>query len=123
MRDARWILSGNGHELHHAAHSTHSAHAAFGHRRSLFLFGCVGDEALGCEKETGDGSRVLQSGTGNLLRVDDTGLEHIDIFAAGDIESGIAFSGQDFLDDDASFISAGSRRVNSRTSLPSSPNT
>ena len=34
-----------------------------------------------------DGGGVLESAAGDLLRVDDAGLQHVDVFAGGDVEA------------------------------------
>ena len=95
-----------GYELHHSAHSAHSAaHAAFGHSR-FFLFRNFRDEAFRGEEESGDGGSVLQSGARDLLRVDDALFEHVDVFAGCRVEALVAILGEDFLDDNAAFVTA-----------------
>src|SRR5579863_6052198 len=71
--------------LHHTAHATHAAHTT---RHSWgSLFGCVGDERIRCQEHTCDTRRVLQGGTCHLHRINDTGLEHIDVLTSQCIET------------------------------------
>src|SRR5215475_6424694 len=61
--------------------------AAAGSRRSLLLLRLLGDNRLGGEEQTGDRCSVLQRGTRHLCRVDDAGLEHVDILAVSGVEA------------------------------------
>ena len=78
-------------------------HAALWHCRSRFLLRDVHDAALRGKEHTCNRSSVLESYTGNLGRVDETGLEHVDIFIGAGIVAEIILALTDLLDDDASF--------------------
>src|SRR5215472_2179031 len=60
---------------------------AAGGGRCLLLLRLLGDHCLSGEEETGDGSGVLQRGTGDLSRVDDPRLEHVDVLAGRGVEA------------------------------------
>src|SRR5689334_16880377 len=60
---------------------------AAGGGRCLLLLRLLGDHYLGGEEETGDGSGVLQRGTGDLGWVDDPRLEHVDVLAVRGVEA------------------------------------
>src|SRR6266849_78785 len=60
------------------------------HRRrgcGLLLLRNVGDERLGGQQHRGDTGRVLQRGTGDLGRVDDSGLDHVRVVALVGVEA------------------------------------
>src|SRR3984885_15324595 len=80
-------------------HATHAAAARHG-RRLLFLRR-LGDHGLGGYHETGDRSRVLQSYAHNLRRIDDAGVQHIDILLGLGVEAeGRRLVLKHFADDD-----------------------
>src|SRR5262249_49256745 len=74
LRVARWGLE-----------IAHAATAAGGHRGGLFLLGHIRDQGLGGQDHGGDGGGVLQGATGDLDRVDDAGLDHIQVLAGNDV--------------------------------------
>src|SRR5207237_3362426 len=77
---------------HPAAHTTHPPHAAAatrGHGRAMAVLGHVGDQGFGGQDHRGDRRRVLQSAAADLHRVDDAGLDHVDIFAGDDVEADV----------------------------------
>ncbi len=47
-----------------------------------FLIVDLGDEDVGRQHQTGDAGRILQSRTGDLGRIDNTGLEHVNVLTA-----------------------------------------
>ena len=93
-------------ELHHAAHAAHSAHAAVTGDRGFFLLGDLGDEAFGGEEQTGDGRGVLEGAARDLLRVDDAGLEEVDVFAGGNVVAFGALAREDLVDHHAALETA-----------------
>ena len=68
-----------------------------------FLLLHFGDQALGGEEQAGDRGRVLQRGTGDLLRVHHTGLDEVFVFARGDVVAFVALALLDFLHDEGAF--------------------
>src|SRR5580700_5449014 len=60
---------------------------AAGGGRCLLLLRLLHDHYLGGEEETGDRSGVLQRGPGDLSRVDDPRLEHVDVLAVRGVEA------------------------------------
>ena len=56
-------------------HAVHAAHA--GGSRGCGRFGLVGDQRLGGQHHGADRRGVLQRGTGDLGRIDDTGADHV----------------------------------------------
>ena len=56
-------------------HAVHAAHA--GGSRGCGRLGLVGDQRLGGQHHGADGRGVLQRGTGDLGRIDDTGADHV----------------------------------------------
>ena len=80
----------------------------------LFLLRNFGDQAFGRQQQTGDGSRVLQRGAGDLLRVHHAGFDEVFVFAGGDVVAFVAFALLDFLHDDRAFdAGVGSQRAES----------
>src|SRR5215469_15839007 len=65
------------------------------------LLRLLGDHCLGGEEQRRDGRRVLQRGTRDLRRVDDAGLEHVDVVAGGGVEALTRGKRLDLLDHDA----------------------
>src|SRR6201993_4300773 len=53
----------------------------------LLLLPLLRDHCLSGEEQARDGRRVLQSRTGDLRRVDDAGLEHVDVLAVGGVQA------------------------------------
>src|ERR1700734_786417 len=74
IRAAVGVVRSAGLEVHVAA-------ARGGGR--LLLLRLLRDDCLSGEEQARDGRRVLQSRTGDLRRVDDAGLEHVDVLAGG----------------------------------------
>ena len=89
--------------LHHAAHVGSAAVAAAA--ATFLLLGKIGDHAVGREKETRDGSRVLESRARNLGGIDDTGLEEVAVLARADIVAVRAGRLLDVGDDESRFLS------------------
>jgi len=90
-RSALWLGSEAARPLVvHPAHAAHSSHAtaAAAHGGRLRL-GEIGDGALGGEQQGRDGGRVLQGGAGDLGRVDDAGLDHVDPLHLGGVETDV----------------------------------
>src|SRR5450756_2084198 len=75
------------------------------HRRGLFLFRSVGDEAFGREQQARDGRRVLQGRARDFLRVNHAGFHEVFIFARGDVVTFVALALLDFLHDERAFDS------------------
>jgi len=84
-----------------AAGSTTSA----GHRRLVF-FRQFRHHALCGEEQGGDAGRILQRRTGHFRGVDDSGLDHIHVFAVRNIVTTGSALLLDFLDHDRSFTAA-----------------
>lgn len=82
--------------LVHAAHVRGRSSRSRGFRQ-------VSDKALGGQDHRGDAGSVLQSGTSDLGRVDDTGLDHIlDVLLLLGIKAVVGLVGlQDVVDNDA----------------------
>src|SRR4029077_5114907 len=79
----------------------HSAHAAAWHGRSLLLLRSLGDPGLGGYHETGDRSRVLQRNPHNLRRINDAGVQHVDILLGLGVEAeGLRLVLKNLADDD-----------------------
>src|SRR5579863_10267311 len=77
QRDARITL---------VIHAAHAAAAVTAARRSrFFLFRQLGDQALGGEQQTSDGSRVLERAAGDLLGINHTGLHEVFVFVGGNV--------------------------------------
>src|SRR3990172_1304972 len=59
------------------------------HRRRgrLVLLGDVGDEGLGRQDHRGDRGGILQGALGRFGRIDDAGLDHVDVLAPHDVET------------------------------------
>src|SRR5437899_2056712 len=55
----------------------HPTHSTARHRRSLFLLLLLHHDALGREEQARDGCGILQSGPGDLGRVDDAGRDQV----------------------------------------------
>ena len=62
--------------------------------------GDVGDHGFRHEQEAGDGGGVFEGAAGDLGRVDDARLEHVDVFAGGDVVAVGAGAVADVADDD-----------------------
>src|SRR5258705_4393 len=69
----------------------------------LFFLGDFGDEAFGGQEQSGNRSRVLERGAGDLFRVNHAGLHEVFIFASADVVAVVAFAFLDLLDDDRAF--------------------
>ncbi len=61
--------------------------AAAGHRHRGLLLRHFGDHRLGGDEEACDGGRVLQRGAHDLGRIDDAGLDHVDVFVGLRVEA------------------------------------
>ena len=72
-----------GYFLVHAAHA--AAHGSSGSRR--LGLGQFSNGAFGGQQESGHGGSVLQSETGHLLGVDDTGGHEVFVFAGSGVEA------------------------------------
>src|SRR5262245_146336 len=57
--------------------------------RGLLLLGDLCDQGLGGEEQAGDAGRVLERGARHLCRVDDPGLEHVDVLLAVHVVAGV----------------------------------
>ena len=88
--------------LHHPAHVRGAAVAAA--TAGFLLFGKVRDHAVGREEETRDGRGVLERGARHLRRIDDAGLEHVDVLARADIVAVRAGRLLDVGDDERGFL-------------------
>src|SRR5689334_13288120 len=100
--------------LHHAAHATHSSHSAAHSAHAthsvvvsvaagtfFFLFRDLGDARIGCEQKGRDARAVLQRGTNDLSRVDDTGGDQIAVLVlVGVVAFVLALHLTDAIDDD-----------------------
>src|SRR6188508_1809805 len=87
-----------------AGSEVHAAHAAVAAGRgSAGLLGLVGDDGLGGEEEAGDRRGVLQCRAGDLGRVDDAGLDHVDVLAGRGVEAVPGLEAADLLNHDAAF--------------------
>ena len=87
--------------LVHAAHVRGRSSRSRGFRQ-------VSDKALGGQDHRGDAGGVLQSGTSDLGRVDDTGLDHIlDVLLLLSIKAVVGLVGRDDLVDDDAALEAG----------------
>src|SRR4051812_5253382 len=84
----------------HAAHARSMTAAA---RSWLFLLRNFGDQALGGQQQTGDGSRVLKRSARDLFRVHHAGLHEVFVFASRDIVAVVPFAALHFLHDDRTF--------------------
>src|SRR3989338_5640056 len=91
----------------------HSAHSS-GHRgHSRFFFRNFGDGGFGGKQDGGGRGGVLQSGSGNFDRINNSRFEHIgnDVIGAGVVaDVGSAVFGDFFFDvvgDDGPFVLAG----------------
>src|SRR5699024_3001356 len=60
----------------------------------------VGDGRFRGQQQAGDGSRVLQRGTADLGRVENTHFDHVAVFAGGGVVAVVARLGQHFVDHD-----------------------
>src|SRR5208282_4434618 len=81
-------------------HPAHTAHAAAWHGWSVLLRR-LSDHGLGRDHEASDRSRVLQSNPHDLRRIDDAGVQHIDILLSLGVEAeSLGLVGQDLADDD-----------------------
>ena len=72
-----------GNYLHHIAHAAHTAHAR-SRGRSLFLRQ-IGYSAFGGKKKSSNRGCILKSRTGNLGRINNPSLKHIDPLHVGSI--------------------------------------
>src|SRR3984957_4243121 len=86
-------------------HPAHSATAAAHRHRGGFLLRLVADHRLGGDEEGGHGGGVLQRGAHDLGRIDDAGLDHVDIlFRLGVEAEGLRLVVGDLADDDRAFV-------------------
>ena len=60
--------------------------------RLLFLLRNFGDQGFGRQHQRRNRRRILQRRTGHLLRIDDTGLDEVFVFARGDIVAIVALA-------------------------------
>src|SRR3954449_7689657 len=81
-------LSGSAGTTRWPGSEVHAAHAAVaaGHGRSGLLR-LVGDDGLGGEEERRDGGGVLQRRAGDLGRVDDAGLDQVDVLTGRGVQT------------------------------------
>src|SRR6476619_7236847 len=77
-----------------------SVHVAAGRGSRLLLLGLLDHRRLRGEHDGRDGGGVLQCRAGDLGRVDDPGLDHVDPLARGRVEASAVAFGSDLLDDD-----------------------
>ena len=86
-------------------HAVHTTHAAAGHSRRTLLR-LVGDHHLGRDEQSGHRGGALQGQAHDLGRIDDAGLDHVDIGAALGVEAmiGVALL-QQLADDDRAIFS------------------
>ena len=74
------------------------------HRHRGLLLRQFGDHRLGGDQQTGDRGRVLQRGAHDLRRVDDAGLDHVDILLGLGVEAvGLRLVLDDLADHDRAF--------------------
>src|ERR1700733_3040706 len=86
-------------------HPAHAATAAAHRHRGGFLLRLVADHRFGGDEEAGHGGGVLQRGAHDLGRVDDAGLDHVDIlFRLGVEAKGLRLVVADPADDDRAFV-------------------
>src|SRR5207244_3003196 len=81
-----------------------SVHVAAARGRRLFLLGLLDHRGLRGEHDGRDGGGVLQRGAGDLGRIDDPGLDHVDPLAGGRVEASAIAFGTDLLDDDRALV-------------------
>ncbi len=75
------------------------------HSRRGLLLGLVGNHRLGGHQQARHGCGVLQREPDDLGRVDDTGLDHVDILARLGVEAEIrVLAVEQFADDDRSLV-------------------
>ena len=72
----------------------------------FLLFRQVGDHGFRGQKQSGDAGGILQRRACDLGRIDDPGLDHIDIFSSFCIVAGIAFEGFYLFDNDGPFFAS-----------------
>src|SRR5699024_9354189 len=82
-------------------HAAHATGRVGGGSRSLLRL--LGDDGLGGQEQTSDGGRVLQSGAGDLGRVDDAVLEPGDVLTGDGVQSDTGSHVLDLVDHDAAF--------------------
>ena len=93
------MKTGAGQSIH-AAH-TAARHGGVGRSRGRGIFRLIRDKALGGKDHGRHAGRVLQRRTGDLGRVNDTGLNHVAVYFFLGIKAivGIA-AGHNFVDND-----------------------
>jgi len=90
LTSAKWLV------VVHPIHSTARRHC----RRSLLLW-LFGDHRLGRDQEARHRGRVLQGQPHYLGRIDDTGLDHVDVVAGLRIKAAVeVVSVEQFADHD-----------------------
>src|SRR5438093_12195142 len=72
--------------------------------RWLFLLRLLDHRGLCGEHDGRDGGGVLQRGAGDLRRVDDPGLDHVDPLTGRRVEASAITFGPDLLDDDRALV-------------------
>lgn len=90
------------HAATHAAHTAHTAHTARG-GRALLLRG-LDDSDLGGTEEGGDTAGINEGSADDLERVDDTGVDEVDVLALGAVEAAVEILAEvvgELADDDA----------------------
>src|SRR6202790_3973106 len=83
-----------------------SCRSVLRHRRSgrcSLLLRDIGNQRLGGEQQRRDRRRVLHRGAGDLGRVDDPGLDHVDVLALGGVEALALGEGLHLVDDHGAF--------------------
>lgn len=78
---------------------SHAVHSSAGHWGG-FLFWLFDHEGFGGEDEGGDGGGVLDSGSGDLCGVDDSGFHHVNDFSGDGVEAESVGGSSNLLDDD-----------------------
>src|SRR5664280_299431 len=95
-----WRAGARGDDLE--VHVSHAATTATRHRRSRLLR-LVRDDHFGRQEQRGDRRGVLQRRAGDLGRVNDAGLDHVDVLAGGRIQAVPGLEVAHLLDHDATF--------------------
>src|SRR6516164_3868055 len=82
----------------------HTTHAAAWHRWSLLLLRSLRDHGLRRDHKTSDRRGVLQRDAHNLRRIDDAGVQHVDILLGLGVKAkGLRLVLEDLADDDRTF--------------------
>src|SRR5664280_3121636 len=95
-----WRAGARGDDLE--VHVSHAATTATRHRRSRLLR-LVRNDHFGRQEQRGDRRGVLQRRAGDLGRVNDAGLDHVDVLAGGRIQAVPGLEVAHLLDHNATF--------------------